>query len=196
MNQTAKQIVFILALILCLFPFIDPPIALLVGFLLAQTVGNPFIRFNNKATGWLLKISVVGLGFGMNLNHALEAGKDGFVFTVITITVTIIVGLLLGKWFKIDSKISYLISTGTAICGGSAIAAVSPVIDADEKQMSVALGTIFILNSIALLIFPTIGHWLELTQHEFGLWCAIAIHDTSSVVGAASKYGEEACNNC
>ncbi len=192
MDATLKKVIFIGVLLLCLAPFIDPPIALLLGFVVAQTIGHPFFHLNGKATNWLLKGSVVGLGFGMNLNHALEAGREGLAFTVFTIVVTLLLGWLIGKWLKIDRKISYLISSGTSICGGSAIAAVSPLIKADEKQMSVALGTIFILNSVALFVFPIIGHWLHLSQEDFGLWCAIAIHDTSSVVGAASKYGNEA----
>jgi len=192
MNETLKKVIFIVVLLCCFTPWIDPPIALLLGFVIAQTIGHPFYKWNGKATNWLLKSSVIGLGFGMNLNHALEAGREGLVFTVCTIVLTLLVGWLVGKWLKIDKKISYLISSGTSICGGSAIAAVSPLIKADEKQMSVALGTIFILNSVALLIFPIIGHWLHLSQADFGLWCAIAIHDTSSVVGAASKYGNEA----
>lgn len=166
--------------------------ALLLGFILAQTVGHPFIQWNGKATGWLLKISVVGLGFGMNLHHAIQAGKEGLLFTVFSIILTLSLGWLLGRWLKIESKISYLISSGTAICGGSAIAAVSPIIKANANQMSVALGTVFILNSVALFIFPAIGHFFDMSEHQFGVWCAIAIHDTSSVVGAASKYGNEA----
>ena len=192
MNDTLKKVIFIVVLLTCLTPWIDPPIALLLGFVIAQSIGHPFIQWNSKATNWLLKSSVIGLGFGMNLNHALEAGREGLVFTVFTIVITLLIGWLIGKWLKIDKKISYLISSGTSICGGSAIAAVSPLIKADEKQMSVALGTIFILNSVALFIFPVIGHWMHMSQADFGLWCAIAIHDTSSVVGAASKYGEEA----
>jgi uncharacterized integral membrane protein (TIGR00698 family) len=191
-NHFAQRILFISILLLCLTPFIDPPLALLLGFILAQTIGHPYLHFNHKVINWLLKISVVGLGFGMNLYKAIEAGKEGLGFTIFSITLTLLLGWLLGKWFKIDKKIAFLISSGTAICGGSAIAAVSPIVKADEKQMSVSLGTIFILNSIALLIFPTIGSWLHMSQHEFGLWCAIAIHDTSSVVGAAAKYGQEA----
>jgi uncharacterized integral membrane protein (TIGR00698 family) len=192
MNETLKKVIFIVVLLCCFTPWIDPPIALLLGFVIAQTIGHPFYQWNGKATNWLLKSSVVGLGFGMNLNHALEAGREGLVFTICTIVLTLLVGWLVGKWLKIDKKISYLISSGTSICGGSAIAAVSPLIKADEKQMSVALGTIFILNSVALFVFPVIGHWMHLSQADFGLWCAIAIHDTSSVVGAASKYGNEA----
>src|SRR5690606_35496648 len=121
-----------------------------------------------------------------------EAGRSGLAFTIFFIAGTMLIGSLLGKWLATDRKTSHLISTGTAICGGSAIAAISPVIKAGENQISTALGVIFILNSIALFIFPPIGHWLGLTHQEFGLWSAIAIHDTSSVIGAASKYGSQA----
>lgn len=180
------------ALLLCLMPFVEPPAALVLGFVIAQTIGHPFIRFNHKATNWLLKSSVVGLGFGVNLQHALQAGREGIVFTVVSIGITFLAGWAVGRWLDVEKKTSFLISTGTAICGGSAIAAVSPIIRAEEKQMSVSLGTIFILNSVALLIFPVIGHWLHMTQHQFGMWSAIAIHDTSSVVGASAAYGREA----
>lgn len=187
-----KKIIFIVAAIFCLSPFVSPPVALLMGLIIALFVGHPYLKFNNKATQILLKISVVGLGFGMNVHSALKAGKEGILFTVVSITGTLVFGYFLGRILKIDKKTSYLISTGTAICGGSAIAAVSPVIKAEEKQISVALGAVFILNSIALLLFPFIGHQLHLSQTQFGLWSAIAIHDTSSVVGAASKYGAQA----
>ncbi len=189
-SEIGKKIVFILILIFCCTPIVDPPLALLIGFILAQTIGHPFLKWNSKATSWLLKISVVGLGFGMNLHHAITAGKEGLYFTIFSITITMLAGWLIGKWLKIEHKISYLISSGTAICGGSAIAAVSPIIKADDKQMSVALGTVFILNSLALFIFPIIGHLLNMSQHEFGIWSAIAIHDTSSVVGAASRFDQ------
>ena len=187
-----KKIIFIVACIFCLSPFVSPPVALLMGLIIALFVGHPYLKFNNKATQILLKISVVGLGFGMNVHSALKAGKEGILFTVVSITGTLVFGYFLGRILKIDKKTSYLISTGTAICGGSAIAAISPVIKAEEKQISVALGAVFILNSIALLLFPFIGHQLHLSQTQFGLWSAIAIHDTSSVVGAASKYGAQA----
>ena len=169
----------------------DPPLALLLGFIIAQTIENPFEKWNSAATNWLLKSSIVLLGFGMNLHKAFEAGKTGFIFTIFSIVITLFVGWLLGKRLGVDSKTSFLISSGTAICGGSAIAAVSPILQANEKQMSVSLGTVFILNSIALLFFPVIGHLLNMSEHQFGLWAAVAIHDTSSVVGAASKYGHE-----
>ena len=154
--------------------------------------GNPFVAFNHIAITYLLQFSVIGLGFGMNATAAISAGKEGFLLTIFSIFSTLILGTFLGKWLKTDKKTSHLISCGTAICGGSAIAAISPVIKSNENQTSIALGVIFILNSIALFVFPIIGHQLDLSQKEFGLWCAIAIHDTSSVVGAANKYGAEA----
>lgn len=191
-NELISKIIFITCILFCLSPFIDPPLALLLGLLLSQINGHPFAKYNSKLIKILLQSSVVGLGFGMNLFEAAKAGKQGLLFTVSTIALTFLVGILLGKLFKIDRIISYLISTGTSICGGSAIAAVSPVIGAKPEQMSVSLGTVFILNSIALLIFPFIGHFFDLSQSQFGLWAAIAIHDTSSVVGAATKFGAEA----
>ncbi len=187
-----QKIIFGLLTLLCLSGFISPPVALLMGLVVANLSGHPFLELNHKATSILLQVSVVGLGFGMNVNSALSAGKEGFIFTVASIFCTLILGFFIGKWLNIEKKTSHLISCGTAICGGSAIAAIAPVIKSDEKQTSVALGVIFILNSIALFLFPAIGHWLDLSQQEFGLWCAIAIHDTSSVVGAANKYGAEA----
>lgn len=186
------RVIFWVLLVLCLTPWVSPPVALVLGLIVAQTIGHPYQQYNQKATSWLLKVSVVGLGFGMNATAALAAGKEGFLFTVITITGVLVLGFLLGRLLKIDKKTSHLISSGTAICGGSAIAAVAPVIRAEENQITVALGTVFILNSVALLIFPVIGHHFHMTQSQFGLWCAIAIHDTSSVVGAAAKYGDEA----
>lgn len=178
--------------LVCLSGFVSTPIALLLGLIVANLSGHPFLHLNHKATNLLLQVSVVGLGFGMNVNSALSAGKAGFLFTVASIFSTLILGFFIGKWFNVEKKTAHLISCGTAICGGSAIAAIAPVIKSDEKQTSVALGVIFILNSIALFLFPAVGHWLELSQQEFGLWCAIAIHDTSSVVGAANRYGPEA----
>ncbi|KZE74146.1 putative sulfate exporter family transporter [Myroides marinus] len=178
--------------LLSLFPFISSAVALVIGIVYAQIFENPYAKETKKATGLLLKLAVIGLGFGMNVYSAISAGKDGFILTVFSIFLTLGLGFLLGKLLKIDKKISYLVSSGTAICGGSAIAAVSPVIKADEKQISVALGIVFILNSLALIIFPPIGHALGLSQVDFGLWSAIAIHDTSSVVGAAAKYGDQA----
>jgi uncharacterized integral membrane protein (TIGR00698 family) len=191
-NPLISKVVFITAAVLCLTPLLTPPIALLIGLILAQTTGHPFRQYNHKATQLLLQVSVVGLGFGMNCITAINAGKEGIIFSAVSILTTLFLGYGLGRLFKIDPKTSHLISSGTAICGGSAIAAISKVLNTEEKQTSVALGTVFILNSIALFIFPVIGHALNLTQHQFGIWSAIAIHDTSSVVGASSKYGPEA----
>jgi len=179
-------------MILCLHPKISPPLALFIGILFAQIGEHPFAKFNTHFINILLKISVVGLGFGMNATNAWHAGKEGFVFTSISLLSVLLVGFLLGKVFKTERKTSFLISAGTAICGGSAIAAISPLLKASEKQISIALGVVFILNALALFIFPAVGHHFHLSQSQFGLWCAIAIHDTSSVVGAASKYGQQA----
>jgi uncharacterized integral membrane protein (TIGR00698 family) len=172
---------------------ISPPFALALGIVIALTVGNPLPRkTTSRLTKILLQASVVGLGFGINLQKVVEAGKRGVVFTIVTITGTLLVGFIVGKLMHVERTTAHLISSGTAICGGSAIAAVGPVIGASDEEMSVSLGTVFILNSIALFIFPLIGHALHLTQTQFGMWAAIAIHDTSSVVGAAAKYGNEA----
>jgi len=190
--NTHQRGLFILAAMLCLTPYIQAPVALLIGIICAQTLRHPFPEMNSKIISYLLKISVVGLGFGINLFQAIQAGKEGFLFTISSIILTIVIGWLLSRWTNLEFTTSYLISCGTAICGGSAIAAISPIINANEKQMSVALGTVFILNAVALFTFPLIGQYLDLSQHQFGLWCAIAIHDTSSVVGAAVKFGNEA----
>lgn len=174
-NENTKRAIFIICVVICLTPFISPAIALLLGLAIAQLTGHPYLSLNHKATHLLLQISVVGLGFGMNVHSALQAGREGILFTIVSITTTLTFGYFMGKWLNIEQKTSYLISAGTAICGGSAIAAISPVIKAEEKQISVALGCVFILNSIALFIFPLIGHYFNLSQTQFGLWCAIAI---------------------
>ncbi|GEM_PF-4921 len=184
-------IILLMVTVFCFTPWASPPLALLLGLIAAQIFDHPFMHLGHKVSSLLLKASVVGLGFGINFESAVKAGSDGLLFTILSIFGTLLVGYLLGKLFKVDQKTSYLISSGTAICGGSAIAAISPVIDADENQVSLALGTVFILNAVALFLFPEIGKMLHMTQHQFGLWAAIAIHDTSSVVGAAAKYGHE-----
>lgn len=193
LSARTKKILFIGVGILCMTPWVNPPLALLMGIVLALVVGDCFPSSSvSSITNFLLKASVVGLGFGLNINVAMKAGKDGLFFTVISIVATLAMGYVLGKKLKVDDKTTTLISSGTAICGGSAIAAMTPVIQADRRQVSVALGTVFILNSVALLVFPILGHWMDLSQTQFGYWAAIAIHDTSSVVGAASAYGEQA----
>lgn len=173
--------------------WVTPPVALFLGLAFALIFGQAYPKFNKKVSKYLLQYSVVGLGFGMNLQASLQSGKEGMTFTVVSVVGTMLIGWWIGrKLLKVDRDTSYLISSGTAICGGSAIAAVGPVLKAKDTEMSVALGTIFILNAIALFIFPAIGHALNMDQQQFGTWAAIAIHDTSSVVGAGAAYGEEA----
>ena len=172
--------------------WVSPAVALFMGIALALTIGAPYAKANKKVSKYLLQASVVGLGFGMNLHASLAAGKEGMLFTIVSVVGVMLVGVGLGRLLKVNPKNAYLISSGTAICGGSAIAAVAPIIDADDNDTSLALVTIFILNAIALFVFPPIGHALGLTQQQFGTWAAIAIHDTSSVVGAGAAYGEEA----
>jgi uncharacterized integral membrane protein (TIGR00698 family) len=191
-NPAVSRGVFVACLIFCCSPYASPPLALATGLLAAVSFGNPYKRITGKATKYLLQLSVVGLGFGMNFGEVIAAGKTGILITVFSIFGTLAAGYLLGKWLSVSRNTSHLISAGTAICGGSAIAAIAPIIGADEKEISVSLGTVFILNSIALFLFPVIGHFVGLSQHQFGFWSAIAIHDTSSVVGAASRYGAEA----
>ena len=200
MNQTIKnkpttnlvKVIFILVASSCFLPFITGPMALIGGFIFTHLIGHPFQHLNRKTVNWLLKIAVVGLGFGMNFQETLSAGKDGLLLTIGSIVIILVAGYFIGKLLKLEREPVHLISSGTAICGGSAIAAIAPIINASEKDISISLGVVFLLNSVALLIFPPIGHFLELTQHQFGLWSAIAIHDTSSVVGAALAYGPEA----
>lgn len=187
-----QKILFFILMGGCLLPESSPPLALVLGLFAALTIGHPYRAQNSKWTKTLLQVSVVGLGFGMNLERVLEAGSTGILLTLATIIGTLLAGWAIGRWLGIESKISHLIASGTAICGGSAIAAVGPVLGANEREMSVSLGTVFILNSIALVVFPSIGQALAMSQQDFGLWAAIAIHDTSSVVGAAAKYGNEA----
>lgn len=180
--------------LICGVTVISAPVALFIGLVFALCFGIPFPKFNKKLSKYLLQASVVGLGFGMNLEKSLQSGAEGMIFTIVSVVVVMVVGVILGKYIRIDSKISYLISSGTAICGGSAIAAVGGVLNAKENEMAVSLGVIFILNAIALFIFPPMGHALGLSQQQFGTWAAIAIHDTSSVVGAGAIYGNEACD--
>ena len=186
------KVLFFLLLIFCLSPYGSPPAALAAGLVLALTIGNPFPHLQGKPARYLLQASVVLLGFGMNLEAVIKAGKSGVMFTIVTIFGTLLLGYFVGRALAVNRKTSALISSGTAICGGSAIAAVGPVIDADAEEMSVALGTVFILNSVALIVFPVIGHAFGLSEGQFGVWAAIAIHDTSSVVGAGQAYGTEA----
>ena len=199
--KTLSKIVYITIIALIVIPFaafgmqwavISAPIALLCGLVYAFVFENPFPKFNKKCSKYLLQVAVVCLGFNMNLQESLKSGADGMMFTVVSVVGVMALGVLFGYWLHLNRKTSYLISSGTAICGGSAIAAVGPVLKADTDEMAVSLGVIFILNSIALFVFPPLGHMLDMTQTQFGTWAAIAIHDTSSVVGAGEVYGEVA----
>src|SRR5215471_14771444 len=184
--------IFFLLLILSATGFISPPIALCAGLIFGLALEHPYSEDSRAFSRFLLQASVVALGFGMNLHEVLKAGRSGFIYTALGIGFALLAGYLIGKALAVRGNTSFLISTGTAICGGSAIAAVGPILQAGSEEMAVALGTVFILNSIALLIFPAIGASLHLSQSQFGLWSALAIHDTSSVVGAASRYGTDA----
>ncbi|MFM9945293.1 MAG: YeiH family protein [Bacteroidia bacterium] len=190
-QKISIAILFLLSVVIILV-HIPPHFSLAIGLIIGLTVGNPIQKLTKPITKYLLQGCVIGLGFGMDFMKVVDAGKTGILFTIITIAGALGLGLLLGKFLKVPHKITYLISCGTAICGGSAIAAVSPAMEAEEKEISMAMATVFTLNAIALLLFPYIGHTMDLSQQQFGLWAAIAIHDTSSVVGAASAYGDEA----
>jgi uncharacterized integral membrane protein (TIGR00698 family) len=187
-----SRTLFFVCLLLAASGVISPAVALAGGIAFGMTVEHPFRLESHSLAKLLLQASVVALGFGMNLKQVVHAGRSGFLYTAISITGAMLLGLLFGFLLRVAGKASFLIAAGTAICGGSAIAAISPITGADEEEISVSMGTVFLLNSVALLIFPAIGHALHLSQNQFGLWSALAIHDTSSVVGAAAKYGNQA----
>ena len=192
MYQFSKKTsyLFFIGIALCFMPGFSPAIALITGLFFSM-FGIKTARFT-KYTSSVLQASIILMGFGMNLTLVIEASKSGFGFTAMSVITTISIGLLLGKLFKVEKATSILIAAGTAICGGSAIAAVAPVINAKNKQVLFAMAVVFVLNSVALILFPIIGHYFEMSQETFGFWSAIAIHDTSSVVGASSAYGEKA----
>jgi uncharacterized integral membrane protein (TIGR00698 family) len=182
----------LVVVIVCLVLWASPPTALVVGILFALVIGHPFAHWNHHVTKWLLQICVVLLGFGMNLPVVLRLGLNGSLFAAATIGATLLLGWWVGRRLALDKKTTTLISVGTAICGGSAIAAVSSVIGASEAEIAISIGTIFLLNAVALYIFPLAGHLLHLSQSQFGLWAGVAIHDISSVVGAGMSYGSDA----
>ncbi len=188
-HPRAFRILFFLGLILAASGFISPPFALLAGLIFGLTAQHPYPDASKYLVKFLLQASVVALGFGMDMHEVLYAGRSGFIYTAGSITLAMLIGMGLGYLFSVGKKGAFLISAGTAICGGSAIAAVGPIVNASEEEMAVSLGAVFILNSVALFLFPLIGYGLHLTQSQFGLWAALAIHDTSSVVGATAKYG-------
>jgi len=184
--------VFFLALILAATGLVSPPLALLGGLIYGLSAAHPFQAESKRLAKFLLQASVVALGFGMNLHEVLHAGRSGFLYTAMSITAVMLLGLAFGYLLHVGKKSAFLISAGTAICGGSAIAAVGPIAEASEEEMAVSLGAVFVLNSIALFLFPLIGYALHMTQAQFGFWSALAIHDTSSVVGATARYGATA----
>jgi uncharacterized integral membrane protein (TIGR00698 family) len=186
------KVVALIAMVFCLMLWASPPTALVAGILFALLIGQPFAHWNHDVTKWLLQICVVLLGFGMDLPVVLRLGINGSVFAAATIGATLLLGYWLGRKLALNAKTSALISVGTAICGGSAIAAVSSVIAASEAEIAVSIGTIFLLNAVALYVFPLAGHLLHLSQAQFGLWAGVAIHDISSVVGAGMSYGPDA----
>jgi uncharacterized integral membrane protein (TIGR00698 family) len=186
------RVIFVLCLLVSASGLVSPPAALAIGLVFGLAVPHPYSDASKKYSKFLLQASVVGLGFGMNLRQVIAAGRSGFVYTLLGISFALVAGMALGRLLTVKHVPAFLISTGTAICGGSAIAAVGPITQASDEEMAVALGTVFVLNSVALLTFPFIGMALKLNQSQFGLWAALAIHDTSSVVGAAAKYGAEA----
>ncbi len=188
-GKAVRYAAFLAALLYCLSPLATPPAALALGIIMALTIGNPDISRTRKASGLLLKSCVVLLGFSMNLAIVLHAGENGLLFAMGTIASTLLLGYLLGCWFKVPRSAATLIAAGTAICGGSAIAAVGTVISAEESDITVAMGSVFLLNSAALFLFPMAGSWLHLNAVQYGTWCGVSIHDISSVVGAASRRG-------
>lgn len=190
-SQIARGLIPILG-VLCLTPWMSSALALLSGIAIAIVLGNPYADFTRRYTPKLLTWSVMGLGAGMNLLVVVKVGIQGFAYTIIGISLTLFLGHWISKWLGVEKVTAVLVSVGTAICGGSAIAAVAPTLRAPPQAISVALGTVFLLNALALLLFPMIGHWFDLTEVQFGLWAALAIHDTSSVVGASMQYGREA----
>jgi uncharacterized integral membrane protein (TIGR00698 family) len=186
-----EKVLFVALLVAVALPtrFSSPALALVLGAIFGLVFTHPFATQSRKYSRMLLQAAVVGLGFAMDLRQVLRAGASGFFYTVVGIAFALGLGLAIGKMFAVQQRAAYLISVGTAICGGSAIAAVGPVMDATDEEMSVSIGTVFLLNAAGLIIFPIIGHAIGLTEPAFGLWAALAIHDTSSVVGAATQYG-------
>ncbi len=188
-NRCVSKNVFFAGLILAASGFLSPPFALAAGLVYGFTFVHPYHLDAKRLSKLLLQVSVVGLGFGMDLQQVLRVGRSGFLYTAASISFAMLLGWGLGRTLNVKKRISFLISAGTAICGGSAIAAVAPITNASEEEIAVSLGTVFVLNSVALLAFPAIGSALHMTQTQFGLWSALAIHDTSSVVGATAKFG-------
>jgi uncharacterized integral membrane protein (TIGR00698 family) len=189
--QVVPHAVFFVLLLFVAVPsrIMSAALALALGVGFGVLAPHPYAAGARRASKLLLQVSVVALGFAMNIRDVLAAGRSGFVYTLVSIAFVLGVGALLGRALGVPRKLAYLISVGTAICGGSAIAAIGPASDANDEEMSVSIGTVFVLNAVGLVLFPLLGHLFSLSQEDFGLWAALAIHDTSSVVGAGAKYG-------
>ena len=192
MMKFDTKLLFLLSLVVVATGLLSPPLALLLGIVLGFSFLHPFAAESRQLSKFLLQASVVALGFRMNMREVLQTGRAGFLYTAISISFALLLGWGVGRMMGVAKKASYLITLGTAICGGSAIAAIAPITQPDEEEMAMSLGTVFVLNSVALLFFPMIGWWLHMSQTQFGLWAALAIHDTSSVVGAAARFGPQA----
>ncbi len=190
-NKTAQYCLLLVLSALCFTPFVSTPLALIIGLTFGYLFTSEFKKLTSKYSKYILQASIVGLGFGLNINEALVTTKDNFLLSASFILGTLIFGYFIAKYLKLNDKIGVLISAGTAICGGSAIAAVSQVIDADSEDISLSLALVFLLNGLGLLIFPELGRMIGLSEYTFGVWSAISIHDTSSVVGAAQAFGQE-----
>jgi uncharacterized integral membrane protein (TIGR00698 family) len=191
-TATFSRVLIVIGAVACLHPSVSSAMALASGIAIALAVGNPFLATTRKMTQKLMAFSIVGLGAAMDLHVVAKVGFQGFSYTLIGILVAMLSGAFLTRRLKISGDTGLLISVGTSICGGSAIAAVSPAIEAKAEEISVALATVFCLNAVALMIFPPLGHYFGLSEHQFGLWAALGIHDTSSVVGATLQFGSEA----
>jgi uncharacterized integral membrane protein (TIGR00698 family) len=185
----ARAGLFGLGALFSLSPIATPALALAAGVILALVFGNPWPAVTATLSSRLLQVAVVALGLGISLDSLVRAGTTGVGLTVLVIATVFAVGIQLGKWMAVERDLSILVTAGTSICGGSAVAAIGPAIGASREAMSVALATVFVLNAVALYLFPVVGHLLDLSEHQFGVWAALAIHDTSSVVGAAASYG-------
>lgn len=191
-NFKFKYFLFGAAIVCCIFPVFSPAGALTCGFIFSFLKRTPDKVKNGNLQKQILQLSIILLGFGMPLSDVLAASREGVALTIFSVTTTMLTGIFLGYLFKVDRITTLLISSGTAICGGSAIAAVAPIVNARNEQLTYSLGVVFTLNGIALYLFPAIGHWFGLSAETFGYWAAMAIHDTSSVVGAGAAYGEKA----
>lgn len=190
--STRRELIFLLGLLLVATGVLSPGLALAAGLMFGLSGAHPLRSESHRLARLLLQASVVLLGFGIHLREVLHAGRAGAGYTAGSIAAAMTLGLVLGRLCAVKPRTTFLIAAGTAICGGSAIAALAPVAEASEEEISVAMGSVFLLNAVALLLFPVLGAAMHFSQTQFGLWAALAIHDTSSVVGASARFGPQA----